>query len=568
VEGNIAADLKLDGNVMEITSMDICGDASAYGLAITTATGGKVLFADELYVGIDQLNIDQQRYILSYLKANGYSSEMRLAKDGSTNFDALFYNDPTITIESTTTTEGENLYDVKERVTVTTNEEETPLADMDIKIGKVDLKGGNFLYSDDTMHRLFEYQLSDISIMGNDIDLVGNNKITLGAKLPKQGSVMLRWDGSLSDFHNQSLMLMLNNVDMVGISPYVEHFTGFPITDGNLTFRSQNVVSNGSLSGINQFGTYNFKLGKRDKSLDPEVKLPLRLAVWVLTDKDEHIDIDLPVSGHLDSPKFSYGRIIMKAVGGLMLKIAVSPFELMAGKKQDAFQHINLDLLDPGLDSEHYARLDKMAEALKEDSTVKVRLTQRVNYKRDVQRLANLNLKIAYYNYKHGEEKGYLDMLAFSRINDTKMSNKAVVKYADSLLRARGIDPTMMNTQTKAMTLYGDVVDKQIVQMMEHRNRIITNYMSFQHQDLPEGAFTINNVVIDDMKEYIGKDRYTVTLIVDEDEIELPVDAKEDEGEVVDEFSNLDEEAEEGTIIEADNNLSPDNALDSNVKTE
>jgi hypothetical protein len=103
---------------------------------------------------------------------------------------------------------------------------------------------------------------------------------------------------------------------------------------------------------------------------------------------------------------------------------------------------------------------------------------------------------------------------------------------------------------------------------MEHRNRIITNYMSFQHQDLPEGAFTINNVVIDDMKEYIGKDRYTVTLIVDEDEIELPVDAKEDEGEVVDEFSNLDEEAEEGTIIDADNNLSPDNALDSNVKTE
>ena len=568
VEGNIAADLKLEGNVMEITAMDISGEASAHGLAITTATGGKVLFADELYVGIDELNIDEQRYILSYLKANGYSSEMLLAKDGSTNFDALFYNDPTITIESTTTTEGENLYDVKERVTVTTNEEETPLADMDIKIGHVELKGGDFLYSDDTMHRLFEYQLSDISIMGDNVDLVGNNKITLGAKLPKQGSVMLRWDGSLSDFHNQSLMLMLNNVDMVGISPYVEHFTGFPITDGNLTFRSQNVVSNGSLSGINQFGTYNFKLGKRDKSLDPEVKLPLRLAVWVLTDKDEHIDIDLPVSGHLDSPKFSYGRIIMKAVGGLMLKIAVSPFELMAGKKQDAFQHINLDLLDPGLDSEHYARLDKMAEALKEDSTVKVRLTQRVNYKRDVQRLANLNLKIAYYNYKHGEEKGYLDMLAFSRINDTKMSNKAVVKYADSLLRARGIDPTMMNTQTKAMTLYGDVVDKQIVQMMEHRNRIITNYMSFQHQDLPEGAFTINNVVIEDMKEYIGKDRYTVTLIVDEDEIELPVDAKEDEGEVVDEFSNLDEEAEEGTIIEADNNLSPDNALDSNVKTE
>ena len=555
VAGSLSADVELEGNVMAITSMNISGDASVMGLEITTPTNGKVLLADELYVGIEELNIDQQRYILSYLKANGYASEMLFAKDGSTNFDALFYNDPTITIESTKTAEGDDLYDVKERVTVTTNEEEQPFADMVVKIGELDLKGGDFLYSDDTMHRLFEYQLRDIAIMGKDLDLMGNNKITLGAKLPKQGSVMLRWDGSLSDFHNQSLMLMLNNVDMVGISPYVEHFTGFPITDGNLTFRSQNVVSNGSLSGINQFGTYNFKLGKRDKSLDPEIKLPLRLAVWVLTDKDEHIDIDLPVSGHLDEPKFSYGKIIMKAVGGLMLKIAISPFELMASNKQDAFQHINLDLLEPGLGSEHYARLDKMAEALKEDSSLRVKLTQRVNYKRDVQRLANLNLKIAYYNYKHGAEQGYLDMLAFSRINDTKMSNKAVIKYADSLLTARGIDPTMMNTQTKAMTLYGDVIDGQIKQLMEHRNRIIMNYMGFQHQDLAEGAFSINDIVIEDMKDYMGKDRYTVTLYVDDEAIELPVDEKDDEGEVSDEYSNLDEEQEEGTIVAPADNL-------------
>lgn len=568
VTGLVDADFELEGNVMDIFAMNICGEAYAQNFGITTPSGGKVLLADELTVGIEELNIDKERYILSSLVANGYSSEILLAKDGSTNFDVLFYNDPTITIESTTTVEGEDLYDVKERVTVTTTEEEAPLEDMVLKIGHAELKGGDFLYSDDTMHRLFEYQLSNISIKGDNLDLMGDNKITLSAQLPKQGSVLLRWDGSLSDFHNQSLMLMLNNVDMVGISPYVEHFTGFPITDGNLTFRSQNVVSNGSLSGINQFGTYNFKLGKRDKSLDPEIKLPLRLAVWVLTDKDEHIDIDLPVSGHLDSPKFSYGKVIMKAVGGLMLKIAISPFELMAGNKQDAFRHIDLDLLEPGLDSEHYARLDKMAEALKEDNTVRVRLTQRVNYKRAAQRLANLNLKIAYYNHTQGDEKGYLDMLAFSRINDTKMSNREVVKYADSLLRARGLDPTIMNTQTKAMTLYGDAVEAQMVQLMEHRNRIIKDYMGFQHQDMPAEAFTINNVVIEDMVDYHGKDRFTVTLIVDDEEIELPVDGKEDEGEVSDEFSSLDPESEEGIIVDNEDNLFAESALDSNVKTE
>lgn len=563
VTGIADADFELEGNVMDIFAMNIRGTASARDFGVTTPTGGKVLLTDELHIGVEELNIDKERYILSSLEANGYSSEMIFAKDGSTNFDILFYNDPTITIESTMTEEGENLYDVKERVTVTTTEEEAPLANMVIKIGHADLKGGEFLYSDDTMHRLFEYQLRDIAISGDNLDLMGNNKITLSAKLPKQGSVMLRWDGSLSDFYNQSLMLMLNNVDMVGLSPYVEYFTGFPIKDGNLTFRSQNVVSNGSLSGINQFGTYNFKLDKRDKSLDPEIKLPLRLAVWVLTDKDEHIDIDLPVSGHLDSPKFSYGKVIMKAVGGLMLKIAVSPFELMAGNKQDAYQHINLDLLEPGLGSEHYARLDKMAEALKEDDNVRVRLTQRVNYNRAAQRLANLNLKIAYYNHTQGDAQGYLDMLAFSRINDTKMSNKDVIAYADSLLTERGFDPNKMKTAEKAMTLYGDVVESQMVQLMEHRNRTIMEYMGFNHQDMPEGAFSINNVVIEDMVDYHGKDRYTVTLIVDDEEIELPV---EDDDIVEDEEDAFADE--QGTNVASEDNLSADTTLNDNVETE
>jgi hypothetical protein len=125
-----------------------------------------------------------------------------------------------------------------------------------------------------------------------------------------------------------------------------------------------------------------------------------------------------------------------------------------------------------------------------------------------------------------------------------------------------------MNTQAKAMALYGDVVEGRMVQLMELRNRIIMDYMGFQHQDLPAGSFSINNVVIEDMVDYHGKDRFTVTLIVDEEEIELPVDGKEDEGEVSDEFSSLDLESEEGTIVESDDNLTPDEALDSSVKTE
>lgn len=573
ITGAANANISVKGNIMDIMAMDIHGEASTKELGITSSTGDPVLSANELKVGIEEVNINKGRYILSNLEASGFKSKMELNADGTNNFDPLFYNDPTVVIETTATEQGtEDIYNVKERVTVTTTEDESLLEDMELLIRRVSLRGGSFSYADYTMHRSFEYELNNIFLAGDSVSLMNKNRITIGAQLPKQGSVLMRWDGSLSDFHNQSLMLMLNNVDMVGISPYLEHYTGFPIKDGNLTFRSQNVVSNGSLSGINQFGTYNFKLGKRDKDIDAEIRLPLRLAVYMLTDKDEHIDIDLPVSGNIDSPKFSYGKIIMKAIGGLMLKLIVSPFEFLSGDKQDAFRHINIDILDQGLNSEHYARLDKMAEALKQDSTVQVRLTQRVNHDRAAQRLANLNLKIAYYNNTYGRERGYLDMLAISRINDMKISNGEVMMYADSMLLARGIDPTHMNNQEKAMTLYGDMIDGQMKMLMERRNRIINDYMSFQHKDIPAGSFSIAPVVIEDMKNHLSKDRYTVTLIIDEQEVELPVNEDEEsesvEGEDISTLDEADkannaESNTEGIIVEPEDNLSTANTLES-----
>ncbi|MBR2867334.1 MAG: DUF748 domain-containing protein [Alistipes sp.] len=521
VDGIAAADVVLEGNVMDIFAMDIEGEVSAEGLAIVNAEGGNVFSATRLDASIAELNIDKERYIFNTLKAEGYATEMHFRRDGTTNFDGLLYSAPEVSVETTTTAVGDDMYEVEERVTITTNDDEAPLRNMVLRIAKLDLQGGKLDYSDRTMHEDFEYTLRNIAITCDNFDLWSVNKLTLRAQLPKQGSALFLWEGSLTDFYNQSLLAMLTNVDIKGLSPYVEHFTAFPVLSGNMTFRSQNIVTNGKLSGVNQLGTYNFALGKKNRSLKAEYNLPLKFGIFVLTDKDDHIDVDFPITGSIDSPEFSYRRIIMRAIGNMLLKIVAAPFAWMSGDKQEAFRHIDVDLLTPGLDSEHYARLDKMAEALREDGNLKVRLTQRVNYDRAVQRIADLNLKIAYYNATQGDENGYLDMLDFTRIRDVKLSGRAVKAFADSMLLGRGIDPSNMTSHAKAKALYGDEAGAQLGDLMRHRNRIITEYIKFQHSDVAEEMLAINDVVIEDMKNYKGKDRYTVTIIIDDEEIEM-----------------------------------------------
>lgn len=530
LEGTLSVDCSLEGNVDDVMAMNIEGNVSAKSLHINAKDGSNLFSAESIDLSAERINLNEQYFAFSAINVDNYATRFALFEDGTTNFDELFFSDPEISVESTAEAVGDQMYDVKERVTVTTSEEETPFEDVKFSVGTLRFRGGEVRYEDYTMHEPFNYALSNLSVDSKDFELMSKNRIVVRSRLPKQGDAMIQWEGSLTDFYNQSLLAMLSNVDMQAFSTYIEHFTAFPVESGNMTIRSQNVVTNGALSGVNQFGTYNFQVGDKDKSLDAEYKLPMKLGIYVLTDHNKHIDLDIPISGDINSPEFSLRKVIWRAVGNVLLKVAASPFQWMNPLKQETFQSVPIDILTPGLDSEDYARIDAMAEAIKADTTLKVRLAPRVNYKRAVQKINELNLKIAYYNATEGSQSGFLDMLDFARINEMKISGSAVRDFADSMLVVRGIDPHGMTSHDKAKRLYGDMADEQLLRLINLRNNIISRYVAFQHKELPAEAFTLKEVTIEDLKDYVGKDKYGVTLIIGDDEVD--VDAPEsDEAE-------------------------------------
>lgn len=527
--GSLSSKLTLKGNANNIMATVIAGDVSLDNLHLTGYDGGNILAANNLSAQIQEVNIEKQLYLLNTLTASGYSTQFIMRKEGTTNFDNLFYDEPEVSLETTSKEVGAHIYDQKERVTISTSESSAPFSGMVLRIGHIKLNGGNLFFADKTMEKEFAYKLHNISIESRNFDIAAHNKLTLRANTNNQGTAVVHWEGSLNDFYNQSILASLSNVDMKDFTPYAEHYTAFPITSGNLTFRSQNIISNGELSGINRLGTYDFNVGKKDKEHEPEYKIPLKLGVYVLTDKDKHIDVDLPISGNIDSPEFSLRKVIFKAIGNLFVKIAASPFSWMSSEKQDTFRHIGIDPLDPTLSSEQYARIDKMAATLKEDSSLKVRLKQSINYERASQDIADLNLKMAYYNSTQSEEDKRMDMVDFVRISEMRLSNRDVAAFADSMLVVRGIDPAHLTTHAKAKALFADVIDRQLVMMSEARAKIIRDYISFQHKELKAESITIENMTLDEMKHYHGKPRLNVTFVIDDEEVNI--DAEEAESD-------------------------------------
>lgn len=167
--------------------------------------------------------------------------------------------------------------------------------------------------------------------------------------------------------------LKFAGVDMTSVTPYSGRFAGYKIEKGKLSVDVTYHVENRALDAKQKFVIDQLQLGEKVESPDA-VSLPLKLAVALLKDRNGVIDIDLPMTGSLDDPKFKLGPLIWKAVIGLLTKIATAPFALI-GSLFGGGPEVNFVEFDPGATALDPAGQEKMAavqKALVERPTLQV----------------------------------------------------------------------------------------------------------------------------------------------------------------------------------------------------
>ncbi|MBR8463172.1 DUF748 domain-containing protein [Campylobacter sp. faydin G-24] len=127
---------------------------------------------------------------------------------------------------------------------------------------------------------------------------------------------------------NTNIKLDFKNIDLVDVTPYSGQFAGYKIAKGKLNLNLLYEVINSKLNGKNFINFDTLTLGEKVDSKDA-VNLPLSLAISILSDQDNQINIDLPVEGDLNDPDFKYGGVIWAAIKKLFADITLAPFRLI-----------------------------------------------------------------------------------------------------------------------------------------------------------------------------------------------------------------------------------------------
>jgi hypothetical protein len=183
------------------------------------------------------------------------------------------------------------------------------------------------------------------------------------------------------------LRVSFKGVEMTSVTPYSGRFAGYKIEKGKLSIDVAYLVENRTLQAKQKFIIDQLELGERVESEDA-VKLPLKLAVALLKDRNGVIDIDLPMTGSLDDPQFRMGPLIWKAFVGLIGKAATAPFALL-GSLFGGGEEMNLIEFDAGasaLDAAAQEKLASVGKALTERPGLQIEVP--TSYSTDLDRTA------------------------------------------------------------------------------------------------------------------------------------------------------------------------------------
>jgi hypothetical protein len=189
------------------------------------------------------------------------------------------------------------------------------------------------------------------------------------------------------------ISVSFTNTELTAFTPYTEKFAGRPLQKGKLSFSVHYLIDKKALKSENGFYIDQLSLGGKNNSPDA-TKLPVKLAIALLKDRHGRIQLDVPVTGRLDDPKFKIGPIIWHVVMNLITKAATSPFSLL-GSMFGGGNELSFVNFQPGLATIPDAETNKLAtlnKALYERPELTMEINGSVDPAQDRAPLAQLKL--------------------------------------------------------------------------------------------------------------------------------------------------------------------------------
>ena len=461
--GFYSNNIQLSGNLQHIMDIKMKGWNRIDGLRLADNQEREIFSFEQFLIDMDTLLLEQQ---MVRLKEITLSSPFILFEllDSTNNWLALMETTDTI---------------IADTVAMSEDTATTPTGDTAIRfsLASVNLENGHILFNDLTLRQPFTASIDHIRLKSEDIkDDSKEVSMHLSAGINQSAEINSDIVLDLTDLERMGVDLSLQKFAMKDISPYMEHYFGYPVESGFLNFETKNTLTSNSVRSNNNLYVRKFILGDPDKK-EAEYKLPLKLALGILSDREGVIEMNIPVKSEGEKTSIgNLGKIIFRTIGNLIVKAATSPVDILAemyGVDPGKINEMKIGLLENMPEKEEMATLDLVADILNDKPQLKAELAYQLD-------------RAIFY-----------DTLAMlTSLNDFKKNeNYSGKSVPDSLLinyLNRQLNPAGTAVLRDLCKLYAGQVflDQQLDSTISKHTDFVRDYLH-SYKSLPESRFAV-----------------------------------------------------------------------------
>jgi hypothetical protein len=294
----------------------------------------------------------------------------------------------------------------KEEATEKTSEEKAQRLFDPIIVKEVSFKNGHINFTDKSVKPAYSTNVFNLGGKISDLSSKGTHaNVEFRGKLDK--TVPIEIMGEIDPFPEDlfaDIQITLDNKDLSPLTPYSGKYLGYVIDKGKLVLNLKYKIDGKKLVSRNKIFIDQLTLGNEVDSPDA-IKLPVKLGIALLRNRQGEIDLDVPVTGKIDDPEFSVGYFILKIIRNIIEKAVTAPFafigSIFGGGEELAY--VEFGYGSSTITEKNAKKLDILVTALYNRPLLKLDIEGHVDINKDMetlrQSILEKKVKSAKYDY-------------------------------------------------------------------------------------------------------------------------------------------------------------------------
>ncbi|CAM3707744.1 DUF748 domain-containing protein [Parendozoicomonas haliclonae] len=338
-------------NWQEDTGVEFVGDTTVSNLNILDSRSNQAIVGWE-QLSLEQTSFDQQSNALDLKTVilQKPFADLEISQERKVNLAELVKPQPQSTAEI-----------------AKTEEDAEPSTPFHLMQARFSITEGRLLFSDQSFKPGFEAPINNLQgqILNLDTRSSVHTDIELTGEVDRYSPVDIT--ASLipsAPLNNTEVKLAFSNVELTTLTPYSSYFAGYTLKKGRMDLNLDYLINDQQLNAQNRIILKHLMLGEKVES-EHAVDLPLKLAIALLTNSEGVIDVDLPVTGDLNDPKFEIGPVIRMAIVNFLTNIITAPFNFLASLVSGNPDEMSSVAFQPGEFALSKAKLSSLASLTK-----------------------------------------------------------------------------------------------------------------------------------------------------------------------------------------------------------